>query len=90
MSEFYDEYTDEEDINDDTIGNPKINKEFEKIKGLIEDKNMDLDKLMQDLAKDIKNVASLNESKTNDTKNTNEPSNIVAAEEHVIQNNSAI
>lgn len=90
MSEFYDEYTDDEDVNEDAIETPKINKEFEKIKGLIDEKNMDLEKLMQDLAKDIKNVASLNESKTNDTKNTNELSNIVAAENHVIQNNSAI
>lgn len=90
MSEFYDEYTDDEDVNEDAFVTPKINKEFEKIKGLIEEKNMDLQKLMQNLAKDIKNVSSLDESKTNDTENTNEVSNIVEAKEHVIQNNSAI
>ena len=55
MSEFYDEYTDDEDENtvSESVDNdiPKIDMGFEKIKNIINQENLDLESMIYDLQK---------------------------------------
>lgn len=77
MSEFYDEYTDDE-INDEVdMGNketeeknPKIDMGFEKIKNIINQENLDLESMIDDLQKKMNMLSQQN-------KEDGEPSDLV-------------
>ena len=74
MSEFYDEYTDDEDENtvSESLDNdiPKIDMGFEKIKNIINQENLDLESMIDDLQKKMNMLSQ-------QTKEDGEPPDLV-------------